>query len=429
VIEGLGREWARGPQYASEAARREWQPIIGAAQEAWKVAELVSVSEGMRVSARVAVLPEELAVAHRDTVGVGLEFTPYCFDGQNYRVAVHQPGYAKIWHNATANEDNELIGQLLGYPACCRTQFQRVWVEQRAADQAPHCNAFVGPWESNILLRHLGVRLVPHLPCSGECVETLSQARAFFDAGYKAGANMAAIERLLRLPVSYDAMNGVAIVDCGVFRFSHGTDYNPERVIRLRGGQEGEGGSGPPSWADNGFASRSSMERAHQTVLTVAKQKPAQRWLDLGAGDGTLLHAIGGQRLVGVEIDKAVCERGFKRHPEVTFYDAAIRSYLAGADETFDAALLMPGRLMELEPAQRDAAVAHLSRVARHVLVYAYGDWIEKYSGLAGLCEAAGLKCGVVNVGSAAQAAWLLPAEAHSVCGDSRGPDPLCGGC
>lgn len=406
----MPREWSRGPQFSSAEKRKTWAPVIRSAQEAWATVELVSVSAGLRPSAWVFLSPDELPRASRDSAGQGLAVTPVSWSGQQYRVAVSAPSLSAHWHRAADEGNDELIGQLLGFPACCRASFQKVWIEQRARDQAPYCSAFEGPWETNILLRHIGVRAVPHLPCAGSCSESLAFAQSLLKAGSEAGADVESIERLLRLPVSYSAVNGVAIVDCGPFRFMHGTDAagNFARAAQAR---PDDTPTGVPSWTDNGFETKAAMDAAHDVVLQAAAQHAPGTWLDLGAGDGALLARLGGG--VAVEMDAERAARGSQRHPGITFLpttiENALRELAVGKFKRFDAALLMPGRVLELPETERAEFLAHVRRVAGRVLVYAYGDWISRYHGLAPLAEAAGLRLltqPVVGANGAAQAAW-----------------------
>lgn len=400
----------RGPQFAGEPARREWTGVIRSAQQAWSTIELVSVSAGLRPSARVDLEPSELTVASRDASGVGLTVTPLAWTGKFVRCAVSHPSLARAWHAASAESHDELIGQLLGFPACCRESFQRLWVEKRVNDQAPYTGAFAGPWESNVLFRHIGVRAVPHLPCSGDCAETLSMARALLDAGRKAGADVDSIERILRLGASYDALNGVAIVDAGAFRFMHGTDVGAFKATRAP--QPGTPVvSGPPTWEDNGFDTHASMVAAHEPIRSLFGSDRGQSLLDLGCGDGALADSLS-NKAVGCEIDPARAERGRERHPDVLMFTDNIARFVRDLErvQKFDVTLLMPGRLLELPEDERATVLAHLRRVSKRVMVYAYGDWLAKYKGLAALAAEAGLPVWggvVVGASGAAQAAWV----------------------
>ena len=123
---GLPREWMRGPQWASESAREEWAPVLAAAASAWETTELASISAGLRSSALVFLTVEEYVRASADCAANGLELTPLAPAGPlQIRAAVHRPGLASCWRSAWVRQDDEAIGQMLGFPACCREFFVR----------------------------------------------------------------------------------------------------------------------------------------------------------------------------------------------------------------------------------------------------------------------------------------------------------------
>jgi hypothetical protein len=226
--------------------------------------------------------------------------------------------------------DDETIGRMLGFPECCREFFAREWARGGSYDLTRAMRTVDGPWEANIMLRWLGVRLVPHLPCSADCTETGRLAGAYLAAGRRMGVDVDALEALLRLPVTHEDLNGVAIVSTPHFRFMVGTDPTPERIVTERAGlprrepcgcckdpyctgethhhdaaspaaEESHWDAGlseyatwkdlePPTWEDNGFSSAEAMEAAHQVVLRAVGDVSSAA--DLGCGDGRLLAAI-----------------------------------------------------------------------------------------------------------------------------------------
>ena len=54
--------------------------------------------------------------------------------------------------------------------------------------------------------------------------------------------------------------------------------------------------------------------------------------------------------------------------------------------------LLMPGRLLEVDDTSAARLRSWLQGHFEHLLVYAYGEWLTRHGGLAGLAEKAGLK-------------------------------------
>ena len=420
---GLPREWSRGPQWASPAARLEWAPVLAAARAAWAEIEVASVSEGVRPSALLRLTPEELVRATRDAAGQGLLVVPLEHEGGQTRAALTSPGAFGSWLEAWSGCDDEAIGELLGFPACCRAHFCGTWgrgqtdtvLTMRLAPLAQADRAS-GPPEANLLLRHLGVRLVSHLPCSPTCEPTVALGFALAAAGRKAGLDVAALYRLLDLPATYSALHGVAVVETPHFRLWAGTDYTPGEVrvtrtetkTKTRAGDRGDrtGPITPPqtgstpvpasTWQDNGFASREAMDASHDVVLMAVRSILCRSALDLGSGDGLLLSKIARGRegrWVGVEHDEARASRGNDRHEGVVevvhgTIQAWVPAFATG--RPFDVALLMPGRLLEMEDADRVRAA--LPDLAKRLVVYTYGDWLKKHRDLETLAADAGLQ-------------------------------------
>ena len=394
----------RGPQWTSPQARAEWEPVLVAAAAAWAELEVVSVSAGVRPSALLYLTGDELVQATRDAAGQGLEITPLAWDGTSVRAALHGPGLRGAWLEAWACGADDTIGRLLGFPDCCREHFALTW-GRGLSDTVLPMATIDGPPEANVMLRHLGIRLVPHLPCSGSCEASAELGRAF--AGLGGPIDVGALLTVLALPVEYSALNGVAITTTPHFRIMSGTDWTPDERRASRGG------SGTPRpvaiepspWRDNGFATREAMEAAHDVVRRAVGEAPGHV-LDLGCGDGTLLASLD-PRGYGIEADAERAARGRRRHSSLTISAGTIEALFGAWLAPFDVVLLMPGRLLEMEPRAAERVRDELRR-HRRVVVYAYGDWLARHDGLAGLCAAAGLPAPEdIVIGADVQAAEL----------------------
>ena len=60
-------------------------------------------------------------------------------------------------------------------------------------------------------------------------------------------------------------------------------------------------------------------------------------------------------------------------------------------DTVYSLVLLMPGRLLEVDDAAARQLRSWLRGHFQHLLVYAYGEWLTRHDGLAGLAAKAGL--------------------------------------
>lgn len=389
-IEGLPREWMRGPQWSSPEARAGWEPVLQAAAAAWAELEILSVSSGVRPSALLHLTPAELVQATRDGAGQGLVVTPLAWDGTHLRAALGRPSTAGAWLEVWACGDDAAIGELLGFPACCREHFARTW-GRGLSDTVTTMAAVDGPPEANLMLRHLGVRLVPHLPCSAACEATVELGRRFAEIGAAAGVDVAALLAVLGLPVEYSALHGIAIISTPHFRLMAGTDWTPDERRATRAGVATAAAPmalGQTSWNDNGFATEEAMRAAHDVVRRVVGEAPGHV-LDLGCGDGALLASLDTSGY-GIEMNPGRVIRGRQRHPSLSLAAGTVEQLFDAGFVPFDAVLLMPGRLLEMGEASA-ARVRMCLAHHRRVILYAYGDWLARYEdGLVGLAAAAG---------------------------------------
>lgn len=386
----LTREWSRGPQWASTSDRASWEATLRSAQQAWDELEVISITEGLRNSALVFLTPAELVQAVRDTVRAGLEVTVLDSSKDSLRAAVHRPGMREVWLEAWASSDDDTIGQLLNFPRCCRDFFRREWVERGARDVVPAMRTVDGPWEANILLRWMGVRLVPHLPCSGDCAATVTQAQAYASVGARLGLDILSIERILKLPVVRTATNGLAVYETPHFRFMVAIDPTDAVSCARQAGVSGVSLETSAAWKDNGFSSEESMKSAHAVILHAVQKAttPLDSALDLGSGNGELLARIADGRpgrWIGIEADPA---RAARHVPGVDVWHGSIES-LSWAGAQYDVVLLMPGRILEMS--SEDAARVRSALRGRRLVLYSYGAWLGN-RGLIELCAKTGFQ-------------------------------------
>src|SRR6185295_10762709 len=100
--------------------------------------------------------PEELVRATRDAAGQGLLVLPLAHDGATTRAALTRPDLVGTWLSAWARQDHDAIGNLLGFPRCCRIHFAETWargitdtvlsMDLPSSDSGPHAG---GPAEAN----------------------------------------------------------------------------------------------------------------------------------------------------------------------------------------------------------------------------------------------------------------------------------------
>lgn len=428
----------------SATARDVWAPRISKINTMWALVERQAVVAGIRRACLTFFSPEDLikATHHAVKLGDGVVVLPLAMTGVTTQysstskaVVAGQPwqyravmvckddaaAWVDAWKNGVVN--NEAVGKLLGYPECCRAFFNDVWVAGHGVDTTWQMAANTPgvdtrQWErgtelrvasddahpyANIMLRWLGVRLVPHLPCSHVCEATIAQADAFRRLALQLGFTdeIAWVDEMLNWPVEWSALHGIAELRTPVCTLSTRTDATRGNMVVQRHGtmypDEGSRGlrfpfqqdavprvTGKPAfarafaakdpvWTRNGFGSQDAMDAAHAVVLSALNPIKPATLLDLGCGSGRLLEraqALGWQ-VRGIELDPERCAEA-----EVRVDVADIFNLDAWADvEDGTTVLVMPGRLVE-QPDKAAAFLDALAARASSVVVYAYGDWL-----------------------------------------------------
>jgi hypothetical protein len=400
-------EFFDGPSWSSEAARRTWAPRLAAASAAWLEIEWRSAAAGLRDSALLTVPWDEYPTRSAEFADAGLEVTAlgstlaspaYAAGAPTsgspaIRAAVHRPGLGAEWRSAWRSGDDATIGRLLGFPECCRDFFAHAWAGAGGRDTTPFMATLDGPARANILLRWLGVRLVPHLPCSGNDPMTAALADACAALGRDLGFGEAVAwaEEALAWPMTWSSSHGIGEVVTPALRFRFSSVWTPNLVRRKR--VTSVAAAAPPEPAphhDNGFTTAAGMAAAHRVVLEAALASgfSGGTVLDLGCGDGELLArfvaAAPSATGFGIDQDSRRIARGRTRHPELSLEVERIEDFPAPDGSLWDLVFIMPGRLIEMGARGQELA-ALLPKVARRVVLYAYGDWIvnEKLEDLA----------------------------------------------
>lgn len=460
--------------WTSDATRKVWEPRIERIGRAWYELGWQSVALGMRACFVASLsaddyLRESARWIERGLVSIPLRLYGRCDQSYSttpeppkpgepvgFRVAVGNPAALKEYQRAWSLRDHDKMGELLGYPACCRSFFNEVWIESQCLDttwpmasngrstKSDGLTLVVGGRpETNILLRWMNVRAVNHLPCSFECDASVEVAQAYLSAARRCGfeKEMDWTAEMLSWPVEWSALHGIAEIKTPVARVSSRTDATANKYVVRREthsypeqGAHGLrfpyrppdrllvsdspafrramasplvsiGNASPPEWVhqDNGFSSRSAMDQAHEPLIALASKhltSAAGSVLDLGCGNGELLRKLSvrcpGFRSVGIDTNDRALE-----HARQTFHERP-GSFIAGnlfktdlwlEHGPYELAFLMVGRLLEVPPPQAEMLLKSLREHSRHILLYAYSG----YGGRSfdQLLRAAGISAGV----------------------------------
>ena len=91
---------------------------------------------------------------------------------------------------------------------------------------------------TNMLWRWIGVRAVPHLPCSFDCAGTIRFGEQFLALGRRLGyaEEIGWIEEILSWPVEWSALHGIAEVKTPVLKMITATDATPYKyTVQIKG--------------------------------------------------------------------------------------------------------------------------------------------------------------------------------------------------
>lgn len=463
--------------WVTDAARSVWEPRLSRITSAWLRLEWLAVTDGARRCALTSVTPEEMIPLGAECAARGLSITPLAMVGATnysysastapavagrpfvYRAVVGRPQDVVEFKAAYDASDDPAIGRLLGFPACCLEFFRAIWVDERQVDTTwPMALRSVeaaadartldvaGPPHANILWRWVGVRAVPHLPCSFSCAATVEFGRRFEAIGREHGLaqEMDWMLDVLNWPAEWSTLHGIAEIRTPILKVSTRSDPTRGKYVVRRAGDRypEEGAQGrvfpyrithapvattaafkrgienpirpaepivaerfAPAWhaTDNGFSSIPAMEAAHGPVVEFAAsvlREAGGDVVDFGCGNGILLARLREScpAILPVGIDSDADRIEHARQLAPAFADR----FLAGdmfdcdalwpADHRYAAAIVMPGRLIETTA---DRAAQFREQLAKHcdrIVVYAYGDWQTRFGSFAALVERAGFK-------------------------------------
>ena len=363
LIPGFSLDGFSRITHHSSEAQEYWGPVIQKARRASDETELVSVAEGLRDCGTVHIPNVNGDRVYATLAKYGLKWKRLVQVGpsEGFSHRSHppvEPGNPNFtWFSVVAKTEEKLeefseahgtnqsnhewIGQLLGFPICCRKFFTDQWpkycdpiwqsalrtpgaeiVEWPATEMPVHVLKVTGHPGCNVMLRYIGARTWFHLPCSLRCEKTielseqwLQLVREYDEAGYTA------MKYLLSLPLAWDVCHGYARVLTPAFTVHAGSVESAERYIvecehdpyLLPAGEPipgavngmrwplrpGEGISNAPLYAAGGLSS----ERTTEDSVSVGRDLPGilgeaqPAGARPGAGSGKVSRIEGGSSI------------------------------------------------------------------------------------------------------------------------------------
>jgi len=454
--------------WVSDVAREAWEPKFSRITKAWLDIEWLAVESGVRRCCITMASPEDFVARAGDWARHGLSALPLEVSGiQKYyssavmkaklekpfafRFVLGTPKNVAVFKSAFDTGNDEAMANMLGYPRCCYSFFRRVWVEQGQVDTtwamattgaSQNGNTTIdvgGPPEANILVRWMGIRAVPHLPCRTDCRESVAFGKKLVEIGRKAGygTEMDWLLEVLSWPVEWSALHGIAEIKTPVLKVSTCTDATPKKYVVRRHGSayplEGAPGlafpfrtplkplltssrgferglenpitpqNGHPVryQAENEFSSNIAMAIDHEPIVKLAVSAFLEKGgnvLDLGCGNGILLREIhqanSGIVPFGIDMDPSRVEHAQLANPDFarnfTVGDMFESDQVWPKGRRYGLAVVMPGRFLEAGAEQAARLRGRLMEHCDQILVYASGEWLTRYQNLEGLASRAG---------------------------------------
>lgn len=389
-------------QWAGLVERDYWAPQFRAASQAFQEIERLSVVEGLRPAAWQYVPAEQLVAATEWAQKHGLLCVPTGIANPAVAYSATARPYdsskpvqirvlyirSKHYNDVFPFTDDEKIGKMLGFPTCCREAFRETWgagLVDSTFEQVRSTRNL-----SHTFLRWMGIRLVPHMPCSTECKESEVLAQRFFVLGMEHGYRdeMQLIRDVLDWPIEASRLFGILQLETPALKIVTRTNWTAETERFSYPGVY----HAPKKhwWTDNGFASYTAMQASHSLLLNVLREKVpfGAGVMDLGCGNGMLLKRLGelrrDVRIAGLEQSAPIVSRALIPH-HVRRGTIQTANW---AEQDPSVVIITPGRLLEMNADDAAQTLAKL-RYVPMVVLYAYADWNASTSFME-LCARAG---------------------------------------
>ena len=343
---------------------RAWfYPQFQAASNAYNDIERHAVVKGLRPAAYQFVGKDQLIATSQWAFEHGLLCVPFTTgpvtngysstsvtgngNDFSYRVLLMKPGY----YHAAFPKSNDELGDLLGYPECCREAFDRTWGQGQVDstwEQTSEGKDASGPFGASTLLRWMGLRLVSHMPCTYQCERSNKIAMDHMALGQSLGyvEEMAFIKDVLNWPVLWSRLFGIAEIIMPALKISTRTDWTPTKDKFFRKGAYTR--VTKKMWTDNGFASAEGMRSAHTDIINALTTtlSPKAHLMDLGCGNGHLMTRLNLHRTDVFTTGIDTNEDAIKSAKNSNFAVGRIQD---GQWTHATAAIINPARLLEMD--------------------------------------------------------------------------------
>lgn len=215
--------------WAGLEARKKWADLIFLAGTAMDSVERLAVAEGLVPHVFQHVKAHDLTEETRRCLEHGLVLAPFDEWDPNKRPVEHRGYYYRCLIARTENYRPHLSIINSEGPACCQ-----IAENTRSRDSVDSiyeqlCATTGKPGLASTLWRPMGLRLIPHQPCSYSCESSIQRAKDMIALAQKHNFGWAtdAIQEVYTWPVKYTRIFGIGEVVTPVVKFYYRTNWTP----------------------------------------------------------------------------------------------------------------------------------------------------------------------------------------------------------
>jgi hypothetical protein len=260
-------------QFVSLKAKEYWEPKIAMAKSVGTKLELLSVVHGLRDCKTVHILRkdfDEQSRFYQETYGMFLVkiISIAHFNGFS---EIHRPPRNKeeevffcavsknkeigeAFKQAYLEHNHEKMGIILGYPLCCSKihahemengYFDPIFQQAEKVDKKYIKNqeetlirlSNKTPWEINSFLTVIGIRIIPHTPCSHDCIHSVEIARKWLNLAEELKLEgLEDLKLILQFSCEWDAYKGIGYITTPIFKIEKNTvTCYPNYIVQKEG--------------------------------------------------------------------------------------------------------------------------------------------------------------------------------------------------
>lgn len=260
-------------QFVSLPAKEYWEPKIKLARMAANQLEFLSIIHNLRKCCTVHIKKEEFedkSKYYLENYGLFLTVIKCIVAFKGFSETHREPKENEKailfctltknvqdgidFKNAYNNNNHEEMGKILGYPSCCSkslmenmhngyfdSTFQQAEKTNekyiKSKEETKIRLSYRTPWEINSFLRIIGLRIIPHEPCSNDCEKSLNMAKEWLKLGEELELEgLEDLKFLLQISCEWDALKGIGYITTPIFKIERNSvACYPNYIVQREG--------------------------------------------------------------------------------------------------------------------------------------------------------------------------------------------------